>query len=129
MVLEITSLLGQRPVLPEPSLNWIPPPFNEVETYTFEMCMQGREIVDFSIFNNKMIRISVSGVVRCWGDDDADLQGQGHMEIKLGPNVTKTIDVVVLGYIVITGSAICWIRRHNSGCIKPPMPWIHILKE
>jgi hypothetical protein len=97
-----------KPNLPVAELSsiWVPPPFNEVATYCHEMCMQNRQVVDFGIFNNKMIRLSTTGRVLCWGDGDADLEGQGHIEIKLGSNVTKTIDVMLLGYIVPTGTAV-----------------------
>ena len=107
MVLDfIASILDQTPVISEATSIWVPPPFNEVETYCFNMCMQGRETVDFGIFNNEMIRLTASGLVLCWGDGDADFQGQGHMNIKFASNVTQTIDVVLLGHIVITGTAV-----------------------
>ena len=116
----ITLILGQAPVVSEPPSIWVPPPFNEVGTYCFEMCMQGRETVDFGIFNKKKLRLSVSGIVTCWGDGDADLQGQGHMEIKLGSNVTRNIDVVLLGYIVTTGIAVLLDTSSQIWLYKTP---------
>ena len=82
--------------------------------------MQGRDVVDFGIFKDKMIRLSVSGFVRCWGDDDADLRGHGHIEIKCASNVARRIDVVLLGRIVITGTAVLLDTSSQIWLYKTP---------
>jgi hypothetical protein len=44
--------------------------------------------------------------VKCWGDGEYDLAGQGTLNIVLSPHVTQEIQVQVLGTVAGTGTAI-----------------------
>jgi hypothetical protein len=100
------SLLGETAPEPKPPSSWIPPPFEDAEQYCCTVCHEGREIVNLGIFHGKELQVLLAGHVVCWGDADDDFFGNGLLKVQLGQHVTQVFNVVVLGSIVATGTAV-----------------------
>jgi len=102
----ITAVLGETPIVKESPLVWLPPEFYQAETYCYRACMDDTQVFDFGYFKGEQIQGTMEGSVECWGEDH--FSGRGTMTIAVGSGRLRRIDikVVVLGYIICTGTGI-----------------------
>lgn len=100
----ITTLLGKPPIFPEPPLVWLPPKFEDVESYCEKICTEDAYLIDFGMFNDEPVRARLTRYVDCWGD--TEFCGKGRMEIDSGLKIKNIVPVVVLGTLACTGTAI-----------------------
>ena len=102
----ITAVLGEPPIVKESPLLWLPPDFYQAETYCYRACMNDTQVYDFGYFKGEPIQGTMEGSVECWGEDH--FSGRGTMTIAVGSGRLRRTDikVVVLGYIICTGTGI-----------------------
>jgi len=121
----ITAVLGEPPIVREPPLVWLPPDFDKADTYCYQACMDDTQVFNFGYFKGEPIQATMEGSVECWGEDH--FAGRGTMTIEVGSGRMRRIDikVVVLGYVICTGTAILLdsssrIWFYNvPGCVDP----------
>ena len=116
----ITAYLDLDPIFPDPPACWTPPEFEKVEEYCFELCIQCREIAPFGTYDNQSLQISLDGRVTCYGDGDYDLVGERILKCCLGFRVNKVIEIVVLGSINDTGTALLLDKEGNVWLYHTP---------
>ena len=90
-----------------PPLVWFPPDFDNADSYCYQACIDGTQVIDFGCFNNETIKATMEGSVVCWGEDISTGDGIMTIEVGSGRKVKRMdIKVVVLGSVVFTGTAI-----------------------
>jgi hypothetical protein len=99
---------------------WTAPQFDSVPEYIFNLFREQANMISFGRLNQTPLRAVLSGHVKCWGDDEHDLAGQGTLNLVLSPYVTERIQVQVLGIVAGTGTAILLDKDQNVWLYNVP---------
>lgn len=116
----MSMFMGRKVANPPVANKWTAPQFDSVPEYIYHLFKGQTSTISFGRFNQTPLRAVLSGHVKCWGDGEHDLDGQGTLNLVLSPYVTQEIQIQVLGTVASTGTGILLDKDQNVWLYNVP---------